>query len=318
MTDLAAVFLFNHRFERNIAKLEALYEERFSDRQYIMPFARKRMDRVVPVYETSWNFSGHLAQAIPHLLRDGATHYAFIADDLILNPALNENNLLDTLGVGSRAGFIKSLASIDVNRYRWWRALHERQNFDEKASGFDHFAELPSRAEAEERFARIGIPNEPSRHTSMYEIGLNLHRYNRYHPISTALAFSRWRNRPSSYPLLYGYSDFIVVPAYAMERFGHYCGVLAAMNVFAEVAVPTALALACDEVVTELALGEDFEHHTDATPRNPAVGLRGMELWGLPAIQAFNGPLEGSMAKLIADFPSECLYVHPVKLSGLK
>lgn len=318
MTTLAAVFLFNHRFERNIAKLETLYKKRFSDRQYIMPFARERGERVVPVYETSWNFSGHLAQAIPHLLRQNATHYAFIADDLILNPALNENNLLDALALGPRAGFIKSLASIDVNRYRWWRALHERRNFDEKPSGFDHFAELPPRAEAEERFARLGIPSKPPAHKSMYEIGLNLHRYNRYHPVSTALDFSRWHRRPSTYPLLYGYSDFIVVPAYALERFGHYCGVLAAMNVFAEVAVPTALVLACDEVVTELALGEDFEHQTERTPRNPAIPLRGIELWGGPAIQAFNGPLDGSMERLVTDFPNDWLYVHPVKLSGLK
>jgi hypothetical protein len=315
MSGLAAVFLFNHRFEKNVAKLEAMYADRFSDRQYIMPFARAPGERVVPVYETSWNFSGHIAQAIPNLRHEGISHYAFIADDLILNPALNEHNLLDALSVGPRAGYIKSLASIEANRYRWWRALHERRRFDEQASGFDHFAELPDSREAEAKFQRLGIPTTPQGKRPWRRISLTLHRYARYRPWTTVRDFGGWARRKPSYPLLYGYSDFVVVPAEALERFGHYCGVLAAMNVFAEVAVPTALALACDEVVTELVLGEDFESRGR---RNPQSRFQGVELWGLPEIQSFNAPLNGSLDRLVTEFPADWLYVHPVKLSGLK
>lgn len=309
MTRIAAVFLFNHRFEKNVDKLEAIYRDRFGSRRYIMPFTQVDDPRMVPVYETSWNFSGHLAQAWPHIRVEGATHYVVIADDLVLNPGLDENNLLERLGVGPRAGYIKSLASVDANRYRWYRALLESIRFDEGDPGFDRQAELPPADEARARFEAMGVPFRFPAPRTPRELRLTLHRFR---PLVGTGNYLRWARRRTSYPLLYGYADLLVVPAHAMLAFIHYCGVFAALNVFAEVAVPTALALAVDEIVTEMELGEHFEF---PGRRRADAAMKGVELWGASRIQAFADGVGYSLDRLAANFPKDRLYVHPVKLS---
>jgi hypothetical protein len=102
----SAVFLFNHRFERNLDKLDALYADRFPRRTYLMPFARSERTDVCAVHETSWHFSGHVAQGATSFIDDTATHYVFISDDLVyrLAPDTLSRSLLSmpiaTLGIG--------------------------------------------------------------------------------------------------------------------------------------------------------------------------------------------------------------------------
>lgn len=307
MTRAAAIFLFNHRFERNVEKLEAIYADRFSDRQYIMPFSQSQREGVVSIYETSWNFSGHIAQAWPRIERPDATHYVFIADDLILNPALNEDNILEQLNVAPGGGYIKSLASTDTNRYCWYRALPICKAFDEQEPGFDYKSELPSAAEAEERFRKMGIPLRFPFPLPLAELKPSIRRAGFWNLL-------RWAGRKTSYPLLYGYSDFLIVPQHAMPKFAHYCGVFAALNVFAEVAVPTALALAVDQIQTELRLGEDF-FRPHPRKRRPSARYEGVELWGERPIRSFAHSTGGNLTKMFAEFPPDRLYVHPVKLS---
>ena len=306
---LTAVYLFNHRYEQNIEKLERLYEDRFSTRKYIMPFSSRDDGQIARVYETSWNFSGHIAQAGRSIFVPGTTHYVFIADDLILNPRLNEANLLEALSVGAGDGYIKSVASIDTMRYHWWRALLETMNLDGREAGFDWRSEVPAAAEAQAKFEAFGITFSAQRPRSMRELRWTATRFPRILGAGSMLRYARKR---TSYPLIYGYSDFIVVPAAAMERFVHYCGVFAALNCFAEVAVPTALALACETLVTELQPNEHFE---EPARRCSHVRYKGLELWGDKAITAFSAPFERRFDRLIAGFPETLLYVHPVKLS---
>jgi len=309
---LTAVFLFNHRYEQNVAKLERLYSSRFSTRKYIMPFASRNDEQVARVYETSWNFSGHIAQAGHSIMVPGTTHYVFIADDLILNPRLNEGNLLETLSVGKSDGYIKSIASIDTMRYHWWRSLPETINLDGRDPGFDWRSEIPSAAEAQKKFEQLGVVFRKLKPRSVREFRWATTRFPR---MIGAGAMLRYAGKRTSYPLIYGYSDFLVVPAAAMERFVHYCGVFAALNCFAEVAVPTALALACDALVTEL---EPNEHFEEPARRCANVQLKGLELWGEKAISAFAKPFDQRFDHLISGFPEELLYVHPVKLSRFK
>jgi hypothetical protein len=119
MTRICAVFLFNHRYEKNIPVLEKIYADRFSHRHYIMPFSRVSAPNVSTVFEAGRNFSGHLAQASRDFIRPEFTHYVVIADDLLLNPALNEGNLLDRLRLAEGQGYIKDLTAADALRMTW-------------------------------------------------------------------------------------------------------------------------------------------------------------------------------------------------------
>jgi hypothetical protein len=95
-----------------------------------------------------------------------------------------------------------------------------------------------------------------------------------------------------------------------MEKFYHYCGVFAAMNLFVELALPTAMVLSAKEIVTE----NDLE-------------LRGKALWP-DGGQRLNGDLEPAygdyeelagynfnLKQLLDNFPETYIYLHPVKLS---
>jgi hypothetical protein len=94
-----------------------------------------------------------------------------------------------------------------------------------------------------------------------------------------------------------GYSDFFVVPNNALKRFAHLCGIFASMNVFTEIAIPTALSLCSDKCRHVL-------------PDNFQDGA----LWG-QQIEDFCHEYDFSLAKLFENFPKDKLYVHPVKLS---
>lgn len=310
---VAAVFLFNHRFERNLDTLDRIYAERFPLRRYIMPFARSERHDVIRVRETSWHFSGHLAQAADKFIVPDVSHYIFISDDLIVNPKLSAANIVDQLGLVPGQGYIKSLASLDALRYSWFRSLEATIKLRRYGLGFDYRAELPAAEDAQAKFERLGIKFSKPRVRTRKEADFALRKLAKgagYLSIPWAM---RFRGKRSDYPLLGGYSDFLVVPADAIERFAHYCGVFAALDLFAEVAVPTALALACDDVLTELRPGEGFNqgsHH-----RRTGFAWTGMEFWKPEETPAFAARFDSRLERLLAEFPSDWLYVHPVKLS---
>jgi hypothetical protein len=104
----------------------------------------------------------------------------------------------------------------------------------------------------------------------------------------------------------------VIVPAAALQAFCHYCGIFAAMNLWAETAVPTALALACARIKTELQPGANWITGLGHL-RNPA-GWRGVELWGA-ATARFAEEHGYDLAQLHASFAERQLYIHPIKLS---
>src|SRR5438309_2566399 len=54
----ALIIVFNHRYDKNIPLLETLYEGRFSNIYYLVPFYDGEKENVIPVYENSFRFQG--------------------------------------------------------------------------------------------------------------------------------------------------------------------------------------------------------------------------------------------------------------------
>ena len=96
MANICLSFVFNHQFEKNIPKLRSLYEDRFSSIRYLSPFSRNKDPNIIPIFETSVHFQGYFAQAHRNLPKN-CEYYVFCGDDLILNPCLNESNLIEAL-----------------------------------------------------------------------------------------------------------------------------------------------------------------------------------------------------------------------------
>lgn len=79
---IALVLIHNHRFDRNLPLLDAMYQSRFDRVWHLMPFYDGDRENVIPVYENSFQFQGYVAQGRRFLEEPGITHYFFAADDL--------------------------------------------------------------------------------------------------------------------------------------------------------------------------------------------------------------------------------------------
>ncbi len=291
------VTIFNHRFDRNIPVLEAMYRERFPSMMHLVPFYDGDSERVATVYESSHHFQGFFAQAADRIATGEHDHYLFLGDDVALHPALDERTLAGELGLGPRAAFIKELKPLTEVSFQWQPLFRGVRPFD-LLCGVNYDSELPPAEEAWRRATDHGY-----RHRSFG--WRNVRGFDgRVHPLDIGLLIAlanllRARGRRElSYPLFMSYSDMFVVPAAVFGEFAHICGVLAAMGVWVEVAIPTALVLVCPEIVTER-----------------ETQWRGLELWDAESVDAFETRHRRRVEDLMASFEDHRLYVHPVKLS---
>lgn len=104
------------------------------------------------------------------------------------------------------------------------------------------------------------------------------------------------------------YSDTLLVSGDVMSKFAHYCGVFGATSLFVEVAVPTALVLASNQKIK--------------TEKD--ISKKGRSYWKTSDNVFCDDPqytwdnLENEYKNLddmIARFPENAIYLHPVKLS---
>ena len=292
------VVVFNHRFDQNLPVLRALYRGRFSNVRFLVPFYRGDDPDVIVVYASSATFQGYFAQARQQLVGEDFSHYVFIADDLLLNPAINEGNLAAYLRLRPGFGYVKGLEAFSDLTTRWTH-FHRTLSALQFDDGFvNASAELPGRDEALARLARHGLrfqrlgwrnleaaPGKPAARVGSWLA-------------SAWRIYGRLASRELAYPLAMGYADLLVVPTGAMPEFCHLCGVFAAMEVFVECAAPTALALAVPEL-----------------RREQDLAATGLELWSDEDREAFSQRYDVRLPNLLAGFPADRLYVHPIKIS---
>ena len=100
MSSVALIIIYNHRYEKNIDVLERIYRGRFTDIFHLMPFYTGNKKNVIPVYENSMYFQGYVSQGLKAIFDEKYSHYLFVADDLILNPVINEATYEQYLKLG--------------------------------------------------------------------------------------------------------------------------------------------------------------------------------------------------------------------------
>ncbi len=314
------VIIYNHNFEKNVEVLDRIYADRFSAVWHVMPFYNGNRKNVIGVYECSYQFSGYIAQASRVFARSNYTHYVFVADDMVINPVLNEANIVEYLRVGDRDGFVAFQGLLTNNSLINWCgwSVPGCLNMLSTSNATEWRGFMPTISEARSKFESVGLDWRDSVSKRFLDFVCIFLRVNKKSPYAmrtnpairlVAKAFSRLQfgrdrinieSRELIYPVTWGYADFVVVPQCASEIFFRYCGIFAAMRQFVEIAIPTALTLACDKVLQLCDIGL----HADPP------GVDGVRLSSY-----IEETYSLSYKKFLDEYPKDYVFIHPVKLS---
>ena len=295
MSKVCLSFVFNHQFEKNIPKLRKIYRKRFSTLRFLSPFSTYSEDKdVITVYETSVHFQGYFAQAYNQLPKD-CDYYIFCGDDLLLNPALNEGNIISELNCPN-ASYIKYLNPIWDHSFAWHK-FEECTNFPTEDCVVPYFQYLPSRTDLLKLYSKSGIEYKNIGLQNFFGINPRVVTWQRIKAGFRYLILNRLK-RYIHLPLIEGYADFIVVPQKSLISFCHYCGIFAAMNLWVDAAVATAMILSSDKIRTE----KDHPY-------------TGTEIWDSATIEKRLSKASKHIDRINDLFEKDEFYIHPVKLS---
>lgn len=316
MNKVALVIIYNHRYDKNIDILERIYCKRFSNIFHLMPFYNGTKPNVIPVYENAFYFQGYISQGFKSFFSDEFSHYFFIADDLLLNPIINEENFQLHLNLDNNTSYIPHFINLHEIK-TFWPRVQEAFNYNIKKRNVEVVNELPKKSEALKRFTKFNLKLgylsfnmiwKPKSGTlksivkmlAFEKISLVKYFINKIFKLKYSLP----------YPLVGSYSDICIVSSNSIKMFCHYCGVFAATDLHVEIAIPTALVLAADEIVTERDLnfkgkalwpdGWNMLHGENKLAKNDFEELNKYNL---------------TLKTLFENFPKNYLYIHPIKLS---
>ena len=306
------VIFFNHRYEKNIPKLYKYYAYRFDSIKIIMPFYKDPSDsRVLRVYGNSWHFQDYFRQAYQELVEEKAAYYIFVGDDCLLNPVINQENIINLLRLHSDSNFISDIQPLAPLSLSWKNFTEEKIGFS--TPGVEYFKELPGKELALRQIKKHKIFSEMQ--DEQFLVYQSLSKFcerakNDFESLIYHLFKQKVRlplklfpkvTRELKFPLLKGYSDFLIVNKDSLEEFVHLCGIYSSMHMFAEIAIPTALALSCNNLVTL----EDTQFQAKAYWSD----FRKTDL------EELKKQLNGDVSKLFEGERNNYLWIHPIKFS---
>lgn len=310
---VALLVIFNHRYDRNIPVIEEFYKDRFGYIYFIVPFYDGNKENVIPVYGRSIFFESYIAQAYNILKKEKFDYYYIIADDMIINPHINENNIQQFFELQDGESWIPHLRRIKDQKYFWVGTL-AAYLYKPSQKYVEVKTEIPSVKEALEKFEFQGLLNPMELTRKDVFKGFSLKTEYLGDKIRLALRILTLLRHPLrksanlSYPLAASYSDTLLVAGDSMERFAHYCGVFGATSLFVEVAIPTALILASEKKIkTEKDISRTGRSYWKSANNvfcdNPSY------LWDNLEYEYKN------LNDIIDRFPDDAIYLHPIKIS---
>jgi hypothetical protein len=302
MLKVALIIIYNHQYNKNIEILERIYKNRFSSIYHLVPFYNGDKDNVIPVYESSYYFQGYVSQGLKSFFKEEYSHYFFIADDMILNPMINEDNYREHLGLSDETCFISRLSTIDEAK-RFWTMNQHAIMYNTQSPGVEAMGQLPNHNQALDLLKRFGIVNKTLKFEYIWQTPETYKQWVNRIKKNKTFILRYFKNKVTkkeyelSYPLVRSYSDIFVVSSDAIKQFCHYAGVFAATRLFVELAIPTALVFSAKKIKTE----KDIQ-------------LKGRALWTKKYFSVLD-TYEYKLRNLLDNFPKDQLYIHPVKLS---
>jgi hypothetical protein len=304
MTKIALFVIYNHRYDKNIPKVENLYKGKFSHIYHLVPFYEGEQENVLPVYESSYQFQSYISQAYQQIRKrhEQYTHYFVVSDDALMNPSINETNLFEFLNIDEQTCYIKNFS--DIRQKLPWSQVYVPLLYRVKQKGVEVVDILPDYQQASLKFKQhnLDIPDKV-KYSRLWLYVLwylwMLWARNVIRSLKMAIKYT-FRRRKIAYPLVWGGSDYLLMPSFVMPKFCTYCGAFAATGLFVEYAIPTALVFSANKIATEQMIGKQAIFNDEKK------------------IREFENTYNFNLEQLIRNFPEKVTFIHPVKLSKWK
>ncbi len=294
------VIIFNHRYEDNIVKVRELYRERFSRIVMLMPFYNGTDPDIIPVYESSFQFEGYLIQAYEKLMKIDAENYIFIGDDVCLHPELSEGKINQMLGFQGKKVFVTGIWNINIPYlFRWPHARDSSIPFFQRGARWK--ASIPTYMEAMQLFEDFNGRKYSEEYTDDFFAGRYEGESDEEHQDAVKEFLKLNRNtRKIPYPMAMAYSDFFIIAREQLFPIARLCGVFSAMNMFVEIAIPTAVVLTTQREDVVLFSDTDYD----------------MKIYWENDREEFEEKNHKSIQYLYKNWNPKMLFIHPVKLSA--
>lgn len=316
MTNIALLVLYNHRYDKNISRVETLYKGKFKHVFHIMPFYDGDKENVIPVYESSYYFQSYIAQAYHHLKERGFTHYFVVADDMILNPLLDEDNLFDITGITKEQCYVYDIREV----YDCYQLFYVFNKYKKEQRGVEVNNILPSKDEAALLFKKNGLKTTPLSWHYMLRISWYMFKEKRLRAACRAIRDLLFGKNKMEYPIVWGFSDILLLTEDVMPKFVTYCGAFAATRLFVEFAIPTALVFSSDNIVTDSSI--NLHGVTQLYSREQI--RQSEKIWATKKrpmvleVESFTYQNNKCLSNLLSNFPKDIFFIHPIKLSQWK
>jgi hypothetical protein len=276
--------------------LKQMYEERFEKIYFLVPFYDGKRTDVISVFESSYQFQGYVSQAMHHIEKGDITHFLFIGDDLILNPNINQNNI-ETFFHNDQKSCMPQPKPLF--KFRGWRYRERGFNAYQAFHSYSGTEYKDKILTAEEAFNRVDVP----RTQFTFNLGMFFCKDSKRDQFKFFIQYPKHifglvKGINMDYPLYGGYSDIFMIRADEIDQVAYTFGVFAAMRLFVEIAIPTAMKILCSDL--------------QEIPGNNIV------MWTDEEKKTFSEKYNYSLKSLFEQWPEDCNYIHPIKLSKWK
>lgn len=296
MSKVDLVIIFNHRFDKNIEKLNIIYRERFNRIFFLLPFYDGDANDVIPVYECSFQFPGFLIQAYDKLLESDADYYLFIGDDLILSPDINAGNVLNALNMEEKDVWVPNIRPLNgKDGFMWNHARYSSPPFLKKHQT-NWEGSIPEYQSA------LTLFQDFFHEKYIEEYGADFFGSENYDNKDREIEDFIQRNGNTlkiPYPMARGYADIFMIKREKLFPISRLCGVFSAMNLFAEISFPTAIVLSVER--KNVAFLKDTEFN--------------MRIEWDEARAVLEEKYSYNLKLLFKDWENKLLFIHPVKIS---
>lgn len=255
---------------------------------------------VIPVYESSFQFQGFFIQAYKRLMETSCQYFLMVADDMIINPAYNESNILTYLGMeNKKAGIDYSLPFNRTGGFAWSHGRYSSRPFFSRASEWR--TSLPTYEEALNLFADFWGEKYAEKYGKNFYAAMIGESEEEFQKEKEDFLL-RNKGEDIPYPMARGYSDILCIRRDVAQILFHRMGIFSAMNLFAELAIPTSIVL--------------------TVPRNEVSFFSGLPdrsrkvMWDKEEISEFAAACKSNYKNLTEIWERSWMYAHPVKLSG--